>query len=111
MTNRFSPLGEFEQIVLLAVRRLGETAYAVPIRREITERTRRSPARGALYITLDRLEKKGYLESRLSDPTTERGNRARRYYRVTAVGVRALEQSWAALRRMWEGLEPREREI
>lgn len=110
MANRSAPLGEFEQIVLLAVRRLGEGAYAVPIRREISTRTGRSPARGALYITLDRLERKGYLESRLSDPGVERGNRARRYYHVTAEGVRALEHSWAALRRMWEGLEPRERE-
>lgn len=102
-------LGEFEQLVLLAVLRLDDAAYAVPIRREIQARTRRLPARGAVYITLDRLEEKGYLESRLADPTKERSGRPRRYYRVRPAGVRALEHSWAALRLMWEGLEPKTR--
>ena len=101
---------DFEQMVLLAVLRLGDVAYAVPIRREIAVRTRRSPARGAVYITLDRLEEKGYLESWLGEPTAERGGRPRRFYRVKPAGVRALEQSWTALRRMWEGLEPKVRE-
>lgn len=101
---------DFEQMVLLAVLRLGDAAYAVPIRREIATRTRRSPARGAVYITLDRLEEKGYLESWLGDPAAERGGRPRRFYRVKPAGVRALEQSWTALRRMWEGLEPKVRE-
>ncbi|HZN02043.1 MAG TPA: helix-turn-helix transcriptional regulator [Candidatus Polarisedimenticolia bacterium] len=107
---RLGPPGDFEQLVLLAVLRLGDAAYAVPIRREIAARTRRAPARGAVYITLDRLEGKGYLESRLGDPAAERGGRPRRYYRVKPAGVRALEQSWTALRRMWEGLEPKVRE-
>ena len=107
---RLGPPGEFEQMVLLAVLRLGDAAYAVPIRREIAARTRRSPARGAVYITLDRLEEKGYLESWLGDPAAERGGRPRRFYRVKPAGVRALEQSWTALRRMWEGMEPKVRE-
>jgi PadR family transcriptional regulator PadR len=101
------PLGEFEQLILLAVLRLKESAYAVPVRKEIESRTRRAAARGAVYITLDRLEEKGYLDSWLADPTPERGGRARRYYRVLPAGMRALEQSWVALSRMWEGLEPK----
>jgi PadR family transcriptional regulator PadR len=107
---RPGPLGDFEQLVLLAVLRLGDAAYAVPVRREIAARTRRSPARGAIYITLDRLEEKGYLESWLGDPAAERGGRSRRFYKVRPAGVRALEQSWTALRRMWEGMEPRVRQ-
>lgn len=103
-------LGEFEQMVLLAVLRLRDDAYAVPIRREIHARTRRAPARGAVYITLDRLEEKGYLESRLGEALAERGGRPRRYYRVRPAGVRALERSWSALRLMWEGLEAKVRE-
>ena len=100
------PLGEFEQVVLLAVLRLEGAAYAVPVRREIEKRTRRSITRGALYVTLERLEDKGYLESWLADPTPERGGRAKRFYRVRPSGLAALRQSWAALRSMWEGLEP-----
>ena len=107
---RLDPPGDFEQIVLLAVLRLGDAAYAVPVRREIAARTRREPARGAVYVTLDRLEEKGYVESWLGEPAAERGGRPRRYYRVRPAGVRALEQQWAALRRMWEGLEPKVRE-
>jgi len=106
-----SPLGEFEQIVLLAVMRLGSMAYAVPIRQEIEERTGRSVSRGAIYITLDRLEKKGYLASRLADATAERGGRSKRYYEVSPVGAAALRESWSALRKMWEGLEPVIRKI
>ena len=99
------PLGEFEQVVLLAVLRLEQGAYAVPVRREIEKRTRRSVTRGALYVTLERLEDKGYLESWLAEPTPERGG-AKRFYRVRHAGLAALRQSWAALRNMWEGLDP-----
>ena len=99
-------MGEFEQVALLAVLRLEGAAYAVPIRREIEQRTRRSVTRGALYVTLDRLEAKGYVESWLADPTSERGGRAKRYYKVRPSGQAALRDSWAALRSMWEGLEP-----
>jgi PadR family transcriptional regulator, regulatory protein PadR len=107
MRNRErGPLGEFEQLVLLAVLRLGDSAYAVSIRREIEERTGRSVSRGAIYITLDRLEKKGYLVSRFADATAERGGRSKRYYEVRPVGARALRDSWSAIRKMWEGLEP-----
>lgn len=108
--NPQAPLGEFEQLVLLAVMRLRGEAYAVPIRREIEERTSRSVARGALYVTLDRLEEKGLLKSWLGDATAERGGRAKRFYEVKPAGAKALEYSWSALRSMWEGLEPKRRE-
>jgi DNA-binding PadR family transcriptional regulator len=101
-----APLGEFEQVVLLAVLRLDGAAYAVPVRREIEKRTRRSVARGALYVTLERLEDKGYVESWLGGATPERGGRAKRFYRVRPVGLAALRDSWLALNSMWEGLEP-----
>ena len=98
-------LGALEQMVLLAVLRLGDDAYAVTIRRELKEHTGRRLARGALYTVLDRLERKGLLGSRMADPTPERGGRAKRYYRVTASGVRALKSSKDALVRLWRGLD------
>ena len=98
-------LGEFEQIVLLAVLRLGENAYGVPVRQEIEKRTRRSLTVGALYRTLDRLEDKGYVASWFSDPVPERGGRSKRYFRVEPLGVRALRQSRQELAAMWDGVE------
>ena len=97
-------LGEFEQLVLLAVLRLEETAYAVTIRREIERRSGRPVSRGAIYVTLGRLSDKGYLESRMGEPTAARGGRAKRLYRVTASGVVALKSCLAALDRMRAGL-------
>jgi PadR family transcriptional regulator, regulatory protein PadR len=99
-------LGEFEQIVLLAVLRLGDEAYGVPIRLEIERRTGRKLTVGALYRTLDRLEDKGYVSSAFSDPTPERGGRSKRYFRVRPSGLRTLRASHEALTAMWEGLEP-----
>ena len=98
-------LGELEQIVLLAVLRLGDQAYAVPILDQIEKQTGRTIARGALYTALDRLEAKGCLRSRLGEPLAERGGRARRYFAVTPAAVRALKQSRLALMRLWNGLE------
>lgn len=98
-------LGELEQIVLLAVLRLGDEAYAVPILEQIEAQTGRTLARGALYTALERLETKGCLRSRLGDPLPERGGRARRYFTVTPAAVRALKQSRLALMRLWNGLE------
>jgi PadR family transcriptional regulator, regulatory protein PadR len=99
-------LGEFEQIVLLAILRLGDDAYGVPIRLEIERRTGRSLTVGALYRTLDRLEDKGYVTSWFADATPERGGRSKRYFKVRPVGLRALRSSRDALAAMWEGLEP-----
>lgn len=98
-------LGELEQIVLLAVLRLGDEAYAVPILEQIEEQTGRKLARGALYTALERLEVKGCLRSRVGDPLPERGGRARRYFTVTPAAVRALKASRLALMRLWKGLE------
>ena len=98
-------LGEFEQIVLLAILRLKDNAYAVPIREEIEGRTSRSVARGALYTALDRLETKHFLTSKMGEPLAERGGRSRRYYAVTPAGVSALRASRHALLQLWNGLE------
>lgn len=100
-------LGEFEQIVLLAILRLGDDAYAIPVREEIEQRTGRSVARGALYTALERLEAKGCLASRMSEPLPERGGRSRRYYTVTAAGLAGLRASRAALLALWSGVEAR----
>jgi PadR family transcriptional regulator, regulatory protein PadR len=99
-------LGEFEQIVLLAILRLADEAYGVPIRLEIERRTGRALTVGALYRTLDRLEDKGYVSSAFSDPTPERGGRSKRYFKVKPVGLQTLRASREALTAMWEGLEP-----
>jgi DNA-binding PadR family transcriptional regulator len=98
-------LGEFEQIVLLAILRLKDDAYAVPVREEIEGRTSRSVARGALYTALDRLEAKHFLTSKMGEPLAERGGRSRRYYTVTPAGVSALRASRHALLQLWNGLE------
>src|SRR3954470_10224531 len=98
-------LGEFEHMVLLAVMRLDDEAYAVPVREEILRCTGRDVSRGSIYITLDRLETKGYLKSRLADPTPERGGRAKRYYELRPRAVDALKESRRALVALWRGLE------
>jgi DNA-binding PadR family transcriptional regulator len=98
-------LGEFEQIVLLTILRLGDGAYGVSIANEIGGRTGRTPTPGALYTTLERLERKGLTSSRTADPTPERGGRGKRYFKVTRAGVRALERAQDAYRRLLEGLE------
>jgi PadR family transcriptional regulator PadR len=100
-------LGEFEQIVLLTVLRLGENTYGVPIRSEIESRTKRSVSIGALYNTLDRLEAKGFVSSFFSEPKPERGGRARRYFRVEPPGVKALERTRDAFITMWDGIDLR----
>lgn len=98
-------LGEFEYAVLLAVMHLGDEAYAVPMRELIEGRTGRPVARGALYTALERLELKGCLRSRMSDPTPERGGRARRYFSATPLGLRALRNTHTALSNLVRGLE------
>jgi DNA-binding PadR family transcriptional regulator len=98
-------LGEFEQVVLLAILRLQADAYAIPIREEIEGKTGRSVARGALYTALDRLEAKRCVRSRMSAPLAERGGRSRRYFTVTPVGIAALRASRRALERLWQGLD------
>jgi PadR family transcriptional regulator, regulatory protein PadR len=98
-------LGEFEQLVLLALLRQGSDAYGVSLSEEISERTRREVSLGAVYKALDRLEQKGFVASRVGEPTALRGGRRKKHYRLLAPGQRALKQSLAALHRMTDGLE------
>jgi len=97
-------LGEFEQIVLIALLRLGRTAYGMAVRREIEERTGRQVSIGAVYATLQRLEGKGFVASFTGEPTAARGGRAKRFFRIEADGERSLRRSQEAIGRMMEGL-------
>ena len=98
-------LGEFEQLVMLAVVHLEDEVYGVPIVDEIERRTRRKVSHAAVYVTLRRLEEKALLESWKSDPTAQRGGKARRCVRVTREGLALLRESRLALDRMWQGLD------
>lgn len=99
-----SSLGEFEQIVILAILRLGENAYGFTIRAEISARTGRETSVGALYATLDRLAEKGLLAARTGDPTPQRGGRAKRFFRVTAKGTEAVSRAQRAYHNLLDGL-------
>ena len=96
-------LGEFEQLVLLAILRLGTNAYGMTIRREIEERAGRPTSIGALYLTLDRLEQKGFVESNLGEATSERGGRAKRFFAVNPSGRAMLRRSLVAVQKMAKG--------
>jgi PadR family transcriptional regulator, regulatory protein PadR len=98
-------LGEFEHLILLALLRLQDRAYGVTVRHEILLRTGRDVSLGAVYATLDRLQTKGFVKSRLGDPTPERGGRSKRFFRVTPKGVAAVNRTQRALVRMAEGLQ------
>ena len=98
-------LGEFEQMVLLSIMRLGEEAYGLAVRDELEAVAGRSPSSGALYTTLDRLERKGFLESAAGEASEERGGRPRRYVRLTPRGQEMLARSRNTLLALWEGLE------
>ena len=99
-------LGEFEQLVLLAILRLGDDAYGVPIVDEIEDRTNRSVSRPAVYIALRRLGKKRMVSSSLAEPTPAQGGRAKTYYRVEKAGLDLLADSRHVLRNMGQGLSP-----
>jgi PadR family transcriptional regulator, regulatory protein PadR len=97
-------LGEFEQLILLAILRLGDEAYGVTIRAELADRAGRAVARGALYTALERLETKGLITSRMSDSTPQRGGRAKRLVTVSAAGVEALTRALKSYERLLDGL-------
>jgi len=97
-------LGEFEYLVLLAVLRLNDDAYGMRVRREIAERTNRDVTIGAVYATLERLSAKGLISSEMSEPTPERGGRAKRSFRLTAAGIQAVNRSREEVASMMEGL-------
>jgi len=98
-------LGEFEHIVLLALMRLGDRAYGVSVRQEIATCINRDVSVGAIYATLDRLEAKGYVTSSMGEPTAKRGGRPKRFFRVTAKGMSALDRARRALLSMSKGLK------
>ena len=97
-------LGGFELLVLLALIRLGDEAYGVPISEAIEESSGKEVALGSVYITLERLENKGLVSSRLGEPTAERGGRAKTYFKVTAKGLREVRQAQRTLVSLWKGV-------
>ena len=97
-------LAEFELRVLLTVMRCGDDAYAVAVHDDLQRRTRRRASIGAVYVTLDRLERKGLLQSTLGEPRAERGGRARRHYRLSRKGEAAVRQECVVIQDLWRGL-------
>jgi DNA-binding PadR family transcriptional regulator len=97
-------LGSFELVVMLALMRLGNDAYGVPISRQIEDATGREVAIGSVYATLARLEVKGLVSSSIGDPTPERGGRAKRFFTATGEGEREVRQTQQALKTLWEGV-------
>jgi len=103
MPNR-SYLGDFELMVLLALMRLGDDAYGVPISREIEQQSGREVALGTVYAALERLGEKGLVTSELGEPTALRGGRAKRYFHLTKKGLREVREARTALINLWRGL-------
>jgi len=103
--NKVTYLGELEQMILWSVLRLDEGAYGLAVRDQLEARAGRAVARGAAYTTLDRLVKKGYLDSRLADADANRAGRPRRYFTVTDPGRDALKEARDAFVSLWTGLE------
>ena len=97
-------LGQFEELILLALVRLRDNAYGVTIRQEIEKRTGRQVSVGAVYTALERLQQKGYVSSRVGDPTPERGGRAKRFFKIEAPGLDALNRVRVAADRLAEGI-------
>jgi DNA-binding PadR family transcriptional regulator len=97
-------LTDFELMILLAILRVGDDAYGVPIAREIEATAGRTALLGAIYAALDRLEERGLVSSALGDPTPERGGRAKRFFRVTSRGLKAVKETQRALTALWKGL-------
>lgn len=100
-----SGLGTLEHLVLLGILRLGDEAYGVPILEEITARTSRRVSRATVYVALSRLERKGLVRSRMTEPTGARGGRAKKVYALTEHGLARLRAARLDLHRMWEGVE------
>lgn len=98
--------GEFEQVVLLAILRRGDEAFALEILDELEETAERDVSRGALYRTLDRMESKGWVRWSKEASTPERGGHRRRRFEVTSDGLTVLRNARTTLHRLWEGLEP-----
>lgn len=98
-------LGEFEQIVMLALLRLGSDAYGATVCAEIEERSGRGVSVSAVHTTLERLEQKGLVKSRIGEPTPQRGGKRKRHYETAPLGIKALQASYGSLKKMAEGIE------
>jgi len=98
------PLGDLEQLVMLALLRLGDDGFGAAVQREIAERSGRDVTLGAVYTALARLEEKGFVRSRLGDPLPQRGGRRRRHYEVLPAGQAAIAEAWRAMRALSRGL-------
>jgi len=105
VANKESYLGEFEHIVLLTIMRLKDDAYGVTVRQKVKQLIDRDVSIGALYATVDRLEKKQLITTRSSQPTPERGGRAKRYLTITLQGLDTLQATKKSLDILWHGLE------
>lgn len=101
-------LGEFEHIVLLTLVRLGDDAYGMSVRSTIHDLIKRDISIGAIYTTLERLQQKGYVESRIGEATAKRGGRAKKYFKVTGQGRKVLKDARNNLEVLWEGIQIRE---
>lgn len=106
-----SLFGNFELMVMLVLIRLGDSAYGVPVSRELEARTGREVALGSVYAALERLEAKGFVSSTLGEPTAERGGRAKRYFRVTAEGLSEVRASRRILTMLWRNVPALERGV
>ena len=107
MVEKEKFLGEFEQIVLLACMQLGNNAYGASLRQLLHDEIRRDVAIGALYSTLERLEKKGMVTSKFGEATAERGGKPKRFFEVTAKGQTALKRAREAMNTLWQGISIR----
>jgi PadR family transcriptional regulator PadR len=97
-------LGNFELMLLLALLRLGEGAYGVTIARELEQQTGREVVVASVYATLERLEERGFVSSKLGDATPERGGRAKRHFRITSAGIREVRDARQSLMNLWKNL-------
>lgn len=104
-SDNSSPLGEFEHIVLLTLVRLGDEAYGMSVRVTIESLIHRDISIGAIYTTLERLEQKGFVESRLGEATAKRGGRAKKFFSVTGRGRKALKEVRATLEVLWQDIQ------
>jgi PadR family transcriptional regulator PadR len=100
----YKVLGSIELMVMLAVLRLGDAAYGVPISRTIEETTNREVLLGSVYAALERLEEKGFVTSEVGESTPERGGRAKRYFRITREGLREVRDTRANLLQLWRDI-------
>jgi PadR family transcriptional regulator PadR len=100
-------LGEFEQLLLFALLRVGEDAYGLTLRREIETRTSRVVSAGAVYTAMERLEARGFVSSVIGEPTPQRGGKRKKHYRLEQAGARALTRSYDSLHEMARGVLPK----